>query len=100
MTQPTRKLSASAAADRADMIREIRKATRFSAFMRYSPHDKATVYFEVENGDQRAAYAAARAKLDELEAASRFPKHGIVYAINPLGSFSLDNDLAQAAGLI
>lgn len=100
MTQPTRKLSRAAAADRADMIAQIRTATRFSAFMRYSPFDKTTLYFEVEDGDQRAAYAAARAALDELEAASRYPKRGLVYAINNLGSFSLDADLAQEAGLI
>ena len=93
-------ISNAAAADRADMIREIGKATRLSAFMRYSPFDKRIAYFEVEGGDQRAAYAAARAKLDEFEAASAFPKRGLIYAINGIGSFSLDADLASEAGLI
>lgn len=91
-------LSPAAISDRRDQLAEIAKATRFSAHIRLSPFDKRTRVFE--DADPRIAYAEARAAADEMNAESRFGRRALIYAINSLGSFPLDDDLAREAGLI
>lgn len=93
-----RRLSASAIAERDAMIAEIRKAHMFSASIRLGPHDKRTRYFQ--DPDPKVAYAEAMAAAAEFNAISRFGRRAMVYAINKLGSFSVDADLAEGAGLI
>lgn len=75
---------------------QIKRATRFSACIHLGPHDRTTRYVE-EGGP--AGYAAALAIKAELDADSRFGRRAVVYAINSLGSFPVDANLAQLAGL-
>lgn len=91
-------LSPAAISDRRDQLAEIAKATRFSAHIRLSPFDKRTRVFE--DADPRVAYREALAAAAEMKAESRFGRDPIIYAINALGSFPLDADLAREAGLI
>lgn len=91
-------MSPAAISDRRDQLAEIRKATRFSATIRLGPFDKRTRYFE--DADPRVAYAEALAAKREYDAESKYGRRALVYAINSLGSFPLDDDLARDAGLI
>lgn len=91
-------MSPAAISDRNAQLAEIAKATKFSATIRLGPHDKRTRWFE--DADPRVAYAEALAAKAEFDAESRFGRRALVYAINSLGSFPLDDDLARDAGLI
>lgn len=93
-----RPLSPAAISDRNDQLAEIAKATKFSVHLRLSPFDKRTAVFD--DADRKVAYAKALAAAAEMKAASRFGRDPIIYAINSLGSFPLDADLARDAGLI
>lgn len=71
--------------------REIAKATEFCAFYRNGPHEKYR-----EPGFP--TYEAAKARMEELVAEhSRHGRGGLVYAINPLGSFPCDDRMIALA---
>lgn len=87
-----RKPSRSAAAEDAVLAAEIAKAQRFSACIHLGPGNRQTVYTD--------SYAAALAAKAEMDAGSRFGRRAVVYAINSLGSFPVDDRLAKMAGLV
>ena len=93
MKKPTR----ATIAENATLAAEIARAEMFSASIRLGPHDKRTRYFK--DADPRVAYREALAAKAEMDAGSAFGRRAIVYAINPLGSFPIDDELAALAGL-
>lgn len=85
-----RRLSASAQAENRELARQIANAKEFSASIRLGPADKRTLR-DFPN------YSAARAAADDLNKASRFGRRAVVYAINSLGSFPVDDHLLALA---
>ena len=85
--------SASAIAEDATLAREVARADYFTAFMRYGPIDKV-------RSEPLPTYEAARQRADEYQADSKFGRQAVVYAVNSLGSFPVDEELAKLAGLI
>lgn len=79
------------------LAEQVRRATRFSACLHLGPGQRHTRY--VEQGG-RAGYEGALAEAAELQKLSRYGRRSIIYAINPLGSFPVDDKLAAMAGLV
>lgn len=91
-----RKSKAAEAEDRM-LAGEIAKAHAFSAFLQRGQADRLKITIE-EAGP--SGYAKARLAADELNRQSQFGRGAIVYAINRIGSFPVDENLARLAGLI
>jgi hypothetical protein len=90
--QPKHK-SASAIAEEQMIAGEIRKADQFMVCLVLGPF----------NRHKRTGIKTYQEALDaaaELDKLSQFGRRSIVYAVNKLGSFPIDEHLAQLAGLI
>ena len=77
------------------LAQQVKRATRWSACLHLGPGNRSTVYVEEagQAGYDGAVDAAAR-----LNVHSKFGRKAVVYAINALGSFPVDDKLARLAG--
>lgn len=90
-----------ASIDEDRMIAEqIGKARSFSAFLLFGPFDRRKVTIDQGGPEGYARALDAAAQLTAEAKAEGSPRHAIVYAIAPLGSFDVTPELAHAAGLI